>query len=162
MSNPRRFGHYSIHGRPRQEFRAVCYRGHDLARGRDVTIKTYSPDYLDDRGKEARLVKEGRILAGLNHPNIVTIHELCSEANLEWLVLESLVGITLEDAIEGRIILQQALAGGISLEQAVDGRISIRVGLGIILQVLEGLAYAHRVGVVHCDIRPANIFVQAQ
>ena len=111
------------------------YRAHDDTLDRDVAIKALPPEFAHDPDRLARLRREARTLASLNHPNIAAIHELVEWPDLPFLVLE---------LVEG-----DALHGPLPLAAALD-----RAG-----QVAEALEAAHERGIVHRDLKPANLKV---
>ncbi len=111
----------------------TVYRAHDTKLGRDVAIKTLPPEYVNDPDRLARLRREARTLAALNHPNIAAIYGLEEPGDALCLVLELVEGETLH----GPMPIADALA-------AAD-------------QVAEALEAAHEKGIVHRDLKPANI-----
>jgi TolB-like protein len=119
------------------------WRAYDTRLERDVALKTL-PDHLAaDAASIARLEREARLLATLNHPNIAAILGLEKQDGLCWLVLELVDGISLEEHLR---------AGGLALPEATD----------IALQVAAALQAAHSRGIVHCDLKPSNIKVSAE
>jgi serine/threonine protein kinase len=110
---------------------------------RDVAIKEVrlSPDLDEARRKEicAEAVREANVAAGLNHPSIVTVHDVVVEDGRPWLVMELLSGLSLERAVQQ--------GGPLPPHQAA------RVGVG----VLSALSVAHAAGVIHRDVKPSNI-----
>ena len=134
----RRFGHYEVRSFAGAGGMGRVYRARDTRLGRDVALKVLPPEWISDRDRLARLEREARLLAALNHPNIATIHGLEDAEALRILVLEYIEGDTLADRIaRGR--LQQAEA------------------LSIARQVKDALDAAHERGIVHRDLKPANI-----
>lgn len=108
---------------------------------RPVALKVMSPALAVDPSFQERFLKEGRIVAALTHPNIVTVFDLGSYADRYYLSMEYLPGGT----------LRQALHDGLPQERCLD----------IIARVAEALGYAHARGIVHRDIKSANILFQA-
>jgi serine/threonine protein kinase len=86
--------------------------------------------------------REARALCALSHPNVCTFHDLVWHGSEPVLVMEYLEGETLA-------------------ERLVSGRLAVDELLPIALEVLEGLRYAHKAGIVHCDVKPANIMLTA-
>jgi eukaryotic-like serine/threonine-protein kinase len=123
----------------------VVYLCDDDSLQRQVAIKTLLlPDDAGDRSQlEARFRQEAKAAAGLNHPGIITIHDIGREGDWLYIAMELLKGTELRDR------LQQ---GAMPLDEAVD----------IAAQVASGLAVAHAQGVVHRDIKPGNIMMIGQ
>jgi serine/threonine protein kinase len=121
----------------------VVYRASDPLLNRVVAVKTVNLTGEQDEGAayEARFYQEAKAAGGLNHPNIVTIYDIGRSGNIIFMAMECLEGRELRDMIAGgqRVPLDQALT--------------------IAAQVADGLAYAHERGVVHRDVKPANIIV---
>src|SRR5512143_1123518 len=114
------------------------YRAHDSKLGRDVAIKTLPPEFARDPGRLARLRREARTLASLNHPNIAAIYGLEESAEADYLVLELVEGET--------------LCGPLPLAAALD----------LASQVAEALEAAHQHGIIHRDLKPANLKLTTQ
>ena len=117
------------------------YLANDAHLGRQVAIKALTP--VQDPARKAILLAKARAISQLNHPNIVTLYDAFEDQDTHCIVLEYVEGKTLENILrtEGRFAAQRAT------------RIS--------LQVLEGLAFAHERGIVHHDIKPSNILIDA-
>ena len=121
------------------------YRARDTKLGRDVAIKLLPSHFAGDPDRLARLAREARLLAALNHPYIATIHGLEEADGLRALVMELVEGPTLADK----------LAQG-SSSQAKPG-VPVADALRICGQIAEGLEAAHEKGIIHRDLKPANI-----
>jgi serine/threonine protein kinase len=116
------------------------YRCRDPRLGREVAIKVLPSDRAADPQRLARFQSEARAVSALNHPNIVTVHEVGTAGTGPYLVME--------------------LVDGESLRAALDaGPLAIRRVAGIGAQVAAGLAKAHAAGVVHRDLKPENVMV---
>ena len=131
-----RFGRYTVDAWIGQGGFGVVYRGHDPVLKRRVAIKTCTGLDADLR---RRFFREGQIAAGLQHPNIVTVHELGVESGVPYMVQEFLDGDDLRQLVPKHAELP--------LEQR----------LRILHEVARGLDHAHRAGVLHRDVKPANI-----
>jgi serine/threonine-protein kinase len=114
------------------------YRARDVVLGREVAIKVLPGGLRLDGDRRARLEREARALAALNHPNICTIHGLVEAEGLLMLVLELVEGVTLAD----RLAVGPMEVGDV----LVLGR-----------QLAEALEAAHAKGIVHRDLKPANV-----
>jgi len=117
------------------------YRAHDAKLNRDVAVKTMAELYASDDQLVQRFQREAQSAAALNHPNVVTVFEFGSEQGKFYLAMELLDGADLKELIASR-----------SLNDLWDK-------LDVMEQIAEGLAYAHKQGVVHRDLKPANIRV---
>jgi serine/threonine-protein kinase len=99
---------------------------------------------MDDPGAraeyEARFFQEAKAAGGLNHPNLITIHDVGREGDIAYMAMELLEGTELR-------------------EMMIRGRLPLPFGLEVVAQVADGLAYAHGRGVVHRDIKPGNIMI---
>lgn len=107
--------------------------------GREVALKTIQAGSAFGDEAQARFAREARATAALNHPNIVTVYDFGQEGELAYLVMEYVEGESLEALI----------ARGAPKAELLE----------VLAQVCEGLGYAHEQGVIHRDVKPANILV---
>src|SRR5436190_23064239 len=114
------------------------YRARDTRLGRDVAIKVLPADVSAHQDLLARFEREARTVAGLNHPNIVTLFSVEDEGDARFLTMELIEGQSLADLIT---------PGGLPLARVLD--------LGV--AIADALAAAHERGVVHRDLKPANV-----
>jgi serine/threonine protein kinase len=121
------------------------YRARDTKLGRDVAIKVVSSSFANDPDRLARMAREARLLAALNHPHIATIHGLEEADGVRALVMELVEGPTLAEKLEHRP--RGTVKGGLPLEEALK-----TAG-----QIAEALEAAHEKGIVHRDLKPANL-----
>jgi serine/threonine protein kinase len=119
------------------------YRASDPRLGRDVAIKVLPAERMADESRRRRFVKEARAASALNHPNIVTVHEVDSVNGIDFIVMEYALGRTLKDAIPRE---------GMRLDQV----------LRVAIPIADALARAHAAGIVHCDLKPGNVVVSAE
>jgi serine/threonine protein kinase len=126
----------------------VVWRAHDESLGRDVAIKEIRlPAGMDDEqvgSLRARTLREARAAARLSHPAIVTVHEVVRQGQRPWIVMELIGGRTL-----ARLVKE-------------DGPQSPRRVAEIGAQILAGLRAAHAAGVVHRDVKPSNVMLDAE
>ena len=142
MSEPQQIGRYNVVGEIGRGAMGVVYRAIDPMLERTVAIKTINMalDPGEMEHYEKRFMIEARAAGGLNHPNIVTIHDIGRSGDLAYMAMECLEGRELKSLIAG---------GEVTPDRALE----------IAAQVADGLAYAHRHEVVHRDIKPANIMI---
>jgi len=114
------------------------YRAHDSNLNRDVALKVRPAAFALDADRFARFRREAQMLAALNHPNIGTIYGLENSDGVQALVLELVEGPTLADRI-------------------ARGRVPVSEALSIAKQIAQGLEAAHKRGIIHSDLKPANI-----
>jgi hypothetical protein len=114
------------------------YRANDSTLGRDVAIKVVSDAFLLGPETVARLEREARVLATLNHPNIGAIYGVAESGGIRGLVLELVEGATLA-------------------ERLARGPLPIREALTVARQIADALEAAHEKGIIHRDLKPSNI-----
>jgi len=120
---------------------AVVYRARDLMLERTVAIKLLREDYSRDPAFRERFRQEARAAANLTHPNIVTVHDFGLDANHLFIVMEYMPGTDLKTLLHQR------------------GRFTVSETISLIIQACAGVGYAHRAGLVHCDIKPQNMLI---
>jgi TolB-like protein/Tfp pilus assembly protein PilF len=135
-----RLAHYRIVDKLGAGGMGEVYRAHDETLHRDVAIKLLPPDSLDDPGARARLVREARAAAALNHPYICTVHEVGESGGQAYIAME---------LVEGQTLGERLASGSLPGEQVV------RYGM----QLAEALGHAHDRGVLHRDLKSANVIV---
>jgi serine/threonine-protein kinase len=116
------------------------YRARDHDLHRDVAIKFLPERFASDSDRLSRFAHEARAASSLNHPNIVTIHEIGQSSGVPYIVMEFVEGETLRALLSGRPLPTRRL-------------------LEIAGQLADGLAKAHAAGIVHRDLKPENIMV---
>jgi serine/threonine-protein kinase len=135
-------GNYRIVKKIGEGGMGAVYLALDVGLERMVAVKIISPELARSSHLMARFRVEAIAQARLNHPNIVTIHSFEQLEDTYYIVMEYMKGKTLKDMIKEK------------------GKLPVEQALRIFFQLLEGIAYAHRKGVLHRDIKPANIFVK--
>ena len=135
-----RFGRYELLSRLGSGGMGEVFRARDHDLQRDVAIKFLPERFASDPVRLGRFSQEARAASSLNHPNIVTIHEIGETAGLPYLVMELVQGETLREVVIGR-------------------NLSPRRVLEIAAQLADGLAKAHGAGIVHRDLKPENVMV---
>ena len=116
------------------------YRARDARLGREVALKVLPEALAADRDRLARFEQEARSASALNHPNIVTIHEIGRDGETAYIAMELVDGKTLRELV-------------------ISGPMPVKRILGIVAQIAEGLAKAHGAGIVHRDLKPENVMV---
>ncbi|MBV8845271.1 MAG: protein kinase [Bryobacterales bacterium] len=135
--------HYELAEKLGEGAMGEVYKAWDLNLQRPVALKFLRPSLCESEAQVARFEHEAHVVAALNHPNVATIHEIDRAGGRHFLAFEYLAGGTLKSALD-----QLRSAGQ---------QISIEQGLDYAIQLAEALAYAHRQGVIHRDIKTANV-----
>lgn len=135
-----KLGHYRISEKIGVGGMGEVYRAHDERLDRDVALKVLPAGALADEAARKRFRKEALALSKLNHPNIATVHDFDTQDGVDFLVMEYIAGVT----------LNEKLASGPLEEKEI-------LQLGI--QTAEGLEAGHKEGVVHRDIKTGNLRV---
>src|SRR5512134_164625 len=138
----KRLGRYHLLAELGRGAMGIVYRAQDPSLNRTVAVKSII--LMDDPATrsdyEARFLQEAKAAGGLNHPNLVTIHDVGREGDVAYMAMELLEGTELR-ALMAR------------------GRVPLPFALDVVAQAADGLAHAHEHGVVHRDIKPGNIMV---
>ena len=137
----RTIGHYQVLEPIGDGGMGVIYKAVDARLGRTVALKFIQPRLDADRSAAERFRQEARAAGALEHPNICTIHDI-------------------GETEDGRLYLAMPLYDGETLEQRIArGPLQIADAVDIAVQVLRGLAKAHARGIIHRDVKPANVFI---
>lgn len=118
------------------------YRARDTRLDREVALKVLPQELAGDSERMARFEREAKVLASLQHPNIVTVHSIEESGGLHFLTMELVEGSTLVEAIQ---------PGGMSLSAFYP----------IAIAIADALSTAHLKGITHRDLKPANVIVDA-
>ncbi|HSE38992.1 MAG TPA: protein kinase, partial [Blastocatellia bacterium] len=108
---------------------------------RRIALKLLPEEFAQNRDRLRRFQREARAVSALNHPNILTIHEVGQIDSLNFIVSEFIEGGTLRNRIRSQ-------------------RLSVREALGIAIQIASALAAAHKAGIVHRDVKPENVMLR--
>ena len=132
--------HYRITEKIGEGGMGVVYKARDTHLDRTVAIKVLPAEAMADPERKRRFVQEAKAASALNHPNIIDIHDINSDAGVDFIAMEYVAGKTLDRRI---------------------GRKGLRIGeaLKYAVQIADALAAAHAAGIVHRDLKPANIMV---
>lgn len=120
---------------------AQVYQARDHMLERSVAIKILRASYANDEEFQERFRQEAKAAANLSHPNIVTVHDFGFDQGYLFIVMEYVPGVNLKTMIENL------------------GKFSVEDAIPLIIQACAGIGYAHRAGLVHCDVKPHNILV---
>jgi serine/threonine-protein kinase len=120
---------------------AVVYRARDLMLERVVAVKVLRRQFASDPDFRERFKREAKSAANLSHPNIVTVHDFFLDSDQLYIVMEYVPGDDLKTLLREK------------------GRFTIREAVELMSQACNGIGYAHRAGLVHCDVKPQNMLV---
>jgi serine/threonine-protein kinase len=130
--------HYRLEERLGAGGMGLLYRATDLTLGRAVAVKLLARHLVSDETAKARFIQEARAASALDHPNIAPVYDIGEE--------------------DGELFIVMALYEGETLKQRLEkGRLPVDKAVAILRQVVLGLEAAHRAGIVHRDVKPANI-----
>ncbi len=119
----------------------VVYRATDLSLGRPVALKMIAPELAQDQRFRDRFLKEPRLAASLDHPNVVPIHEAGERDGQLYLAMRFVEGSDLRSVLER------------------EGKLAPQRALAVLAQIADALDTAHRRGLVHRDVKPANVLL---
>ena len=120
---------------------AVVFKAIDQMLERTVAVKILREDFSGDSDFREKFKQEAKAAANLSHPNIVTVYDFGIDDDRVFIVIEFIDGTDLKSLIREK------------------GRFSIEDTVGLMAQACAGVGYAHRAGLVHCDIKPHNMLV---
>jgi serine/threonine protein kinase/Flp pilus assembly protein TadD len=133
-------GHYRIVEKIGAGGMGEVYLAEDTALNRKVALKFLPPHLCQDPDCRARFTREAQAAAKLNHPNIVTIHDVGEHEGRAFIAMEYLEGASLGEYIKSKKLSWQEI-------------------IGLAIQIAEGIGEAHNCGIIHRDIKPSNILV---
>lgn len=137
----RRIGPFEVLSELGRGGMGIVYKAYHVKLHRVVALKVLSPALADDKEFLQRFEREAQSAAALNHPNIVTVYDVGAEADEHYIAMEYVDGPNLQQRLDA------------------EGALEWTEALRIIRQALRGLDAAHRIGVVHRDIKPHNIIL---
>ncbi len=123
---------------------ATVWKAKDTLLGRSVAIKRLLPHLATDPGAAGRFTREAQAAAGLSHPGIVTVFDTGEDEGGPYIVLELIEGTTL------------------AAQLVENGPVDPAAVADIVTQVASALDHAHAMGVVHRDVKPANIILEPE
>ena len=135
-------GRYEIHSKIGSGGMGEVYLAKDTRLNRKIALKLLPPDLTGNKDRLQRFKQEARAASSLNHPNILTIHEIGLENGLHFIATEFVEGVTLKDHIK-------------------SARMKLDEALELAIQVTGALAAAHAAGIIHRDIKPDNVMLRA-
>ena len=118
------------------------YLAQDTRLDRKVALKILPPQFAEDRDRMSRFVREAKSASALNHPNIITIHEIGESEGTHFIATEFIDGQTLHD-------------------YAKSNPLQLKTVLQIAIQIASALDEAHSAGIVHRDMKPDNVMVRS-
>ena len=136
----RTISHYEITEKLGEGGMGVVYKARDSHLKRFVALKVLPPEKVTDPERKRRFVQEARSASALNHPNIVTVHDIDQSDGVDFIAMEYVEGKTLDELIGRK---------GLKLSEA----------LKYAIQIADALARAHAAGIVHRDLKPRNVMV---
>ena len=139
----RQFGDYELLEELGRGGMGVVYRARDTRLGREVAIK-FIADWFADSTNVTRFLAEARAAARLLHPNIVPVHEVGSVEGVHYFSMPLIEGRSLAEQLERQTTLAPAAA------------------IALLLKLCEAIDYAHRLGLLHLDLKPANVMLDAR
>ena len=123
---------------------ANVYKGRDVRTGNQIAVKVLKEEFLDNEELVRRFKNESKAISILNHPNIVKVYDVSVTDQLQYIVMEYIDGITLKEYLKQR-----------------NGALTWKEVVHFTTQVLSALDHAHSKGIVHRDVKPQNIMLQA-
>jgi len=136
----RTLSHYRILEKIGEGGMGVVYRALDTRLDRVVALKVLRPETVGDPERKWRFIREAKAASALNHPHIVTIHDVDADQGVDFMVMEYVEGMPLNQLIP---------AGGLPVGETID----------IAARIASALGAAHAAGIVHRDVKPANVVV---
>ena len=137
-----KLGRYEIRSKLGAGGMGEVYLATDTKLDRQVALKILPPDVAEDRSRMNRFVQEAKAASALNHPNIITIHEIDETNSGHFIATEFIDGVTVRDCLR-------------------KAPLTLSEALNVATQIAAALAAAHKAGIIHRDIKPENVMVRA-
>jgi Tol biopolymer transport system component/serine/threonine protein kinase len=141
-ASERKLGHYRLLSLLGKGGMGEVYLAEDTQLERQVALKVLPATFTGDADRVRRFAREAKAASALNHPNILTIHEIGHEQNTHFIATEFIAGETLR-------------------ERLTRERLSLQAALDIAIQIASALAAAHEAGIIHRDIKPENVMLRS-
>ena len=136
----RTISHYEVIEKLGEGGMGVIYKARDAHLDRFVAIKVLPADKVADESRRRRFVQEAKAASALNHPNIITVHDISEDGGAHFIAMEWVEGKTLSQLI-------------------ADKRLPLGEAFKYAIQIADALAAAHGKGIVHRDLKPGNVMV---
>ena len=136
----KQLAHFQIIGKLGEGGMGVVYEAVDHHLDRHIALKILPPEKVANAGRKLRFIQEAKAASALNHPNIITIYDISATNDVDYIAMELVHGRTLEGLL-------------------ARGRPKIADALKYAVQIADALAAAHAAGIVHRDVKPANVMV---
>jgi tetratricopeptide (TPR) repeat protein len=136
-----KLGRYEIHSKIGEGGMGDVYLAQDTKLDRKVALKILPPEFAEDAERMRRFVQEAKAASALNHPNIITIHEIGESDGVHYIATEFIDGTTLGDRL-------------------ADHSLRLSEMLAVAAQIAKALQAAHEAGIVHRDIKPGNVMLR--
>ena len=120
---------------------ALVYKAQDTMLNRIVAVKILRESFAEDPAFQKRFMREAQSAANLSHPNIVTVYDFGRDGDRQYIVMEYVEGRDLKSVIRA------------------EGPLPLARALNIAEQICAGVGAAHRIGIVHCDVKPQNVIL---
>ncbi len=157
----RKLGRYELQSALGRGGMGAVYLAQDTQLGRQVALKLLPRRFTSDPERVRRFRQEARAISALNHPNILTIHEIGEASLTEMGTEKGAEGLT-EEGAEGGIhfLATEYVAGQTLRARLLSGELTLGEALNVALQTASALSAAHQAGIIHRDIKPENIMLR--
>lgn len=136
-----KLSHYRFTERICEGGMGTVFKAEDFALKRTVAIKMIKPTHQDPEVAGKRFLREAQAISQIDHPNVVTVHEIIQKGDANFLIMQFIEGDSLRTRLN-------------------NGQLDSHTALGVAADVAAGLDAAHRIGVIHRDVKPENIMIE--